>query len=69
MDIMMPHMDGETTLKKLKENKEFDIPVIALTADALSDSNEKYLSLGFIDYLSKPFTKEQIKEKLEKIIK
>ena len=69
MDIMMPHMDGETTLKKLKENKECDIPVIALTADALSDSNEKYLSLGFIDYLSKPFTKEQIKEKLEKIIK
>ena len=67
MDIMMPIMSGTTALEKLKENKDFNTPVIALTADALSDSNEKYLSLGFADYLSKPFTKEQIGEKLDKI--
>ena len=69
MDIMMPKMDGETALKKLQENKEFKTPVIALTADALSDSNEKYISIGFVDYLSKPFTKEQIIEKIDKILK
>ena len=69
MDIMMPNMNGEETIKKLKENKKFTTPVIALTADALSDSNEKYLSFGFVDYLSKPFTREQITEKLDKILK
>ena len=69
MDIMMPKMDGETALKKLKEDKNFKTPVIALTADALSDSNDKYISLGFIDYLSKPFTKDQIIEKIDKILK
>ena len=62
-------MDGETALKKLKEDKNFKTPVIALTADALSDSNDKYISLGFIDYLSKPFTKDQIIEKIDKILK
>lgn len=65
MDIMMPEMNGETTLEKLKENPLFETPVIALTADALAGAREKYLSEGFIDYLAKPFTRDQIKEKLD----
>ena len=36
MDIMMPNMSGETALEKLKENKDFNTPVIALTADAIA---------------------------------
>lgn len=67
MDIMMPNMNGEQALAKLKENPNFNIPVIALTADAVAGAREKYLSEGFIDYISKPFTREQIKEKLDKI--
>jgi CheY-like chemotaxis protein/nitrogen-specific signal transduction histidine kinase len=67
MDIMMPNMNGDKALAKLKENPNFNIPVIALTADALAGAKEKYISLGFVDYLSKPFTKEQIKEKLDLI--
>lgn len=67
MDIMMPEMSGETTLLKLKELPSFNIPVIALTADAVAGAKEKYLSEGFTDYLSKPFTKDQLKEKLNKI--
>lgn len=67
MDIMMPNMSGETTLQKLKENPNFKIPTIALTADALAGAKEKYLSEGFIDYIAKPFSKIQIKEKLDLI--
>ncbi len=69
MDIMMPNMSGETALRLLKENPNFKIPTIALTADAVAGSKEKYLSQGFVDYLAKPFNKEQIKEKLEMIFK
>lgn len=69
MDIMMPNMSGETTLKELQKIDNFKTPVIALTADALTGSKEKYLSEGFIDYIPKPFSKEQIKEKLDKIFK
>ena len=69
MDIMMPIMSGETALLKLKENPHFDIPTIALTADAVSGAKEKYIDSGFVDYLAKPFTKQQIKEKLDLIFK
>ena len=67
MDIMMPNMSGETTLKKLKEIDGFNIPTIALTADAMAGAQEKYISEGFVDYIAKPFSREQIKEKLEVI--
>ena len=69
MDIMMPNMSGETTLQKLKEINGFNTPVIALTADALAGAEAKYKSEGFVDYLAKPFNKEQIKEKLDMIFK
>lgn len=65
MDIMMPEMSGSTALAKLKENPNFKTPVIALTADAVAGAKEKYESEGFIDYISKPFSKDEIKEKLD----
>lgn len=67
MDIMMPNMSGETALLKLKENSNFKTPVIALTADAVAGAKEKYISEGFIDYIAKPFNRDQIKDKLDKI--
>ena len=57
MDIMMPEMSGEDTLKELKKIKDFHTPVIAVTADAIVGTKEKYLNEGFDEYLSKPFTK------------
>ncbi|MCI8460338.1 MAG: response regulator [Bacilli bacterium] len=67
MDIMMPVMSGERAMKELNLMSDFSTPVIALTADAVSGAEEKYISEGFIDYISKPFTKEQIKVKLDKL--
>lgn len=69
MDIMMPNMSGETCLKKLKGNPSFNTPVIALTADAVAGAKERYLSEGFKDYLQKPFSREQMKEKLNNIFR
>ena len=67
MDIMMPIMSGETCIKELKQIPNFKTPVIALTADAVAGSEEKYKSEGFIDYIAKPFSKDQIKEKISNI--
>lgn len=67
MDIMMPIMSGESALMELKKNPVFSTPVIALTADAISGARERYIAIGFSDYIAKPFTKEQIKSKLDKI--
>ena len=68
MDIMMPKMSGDETLKELKKDDSFITPVIALTADALSGCEEKYKNLGFSDYLSKPLKKDELDEKLKKIL-
>lgn len=60
LDDMMPKMSGVTTLKRLKENPNFKIPTIALTANAITGMREKYLNDGFDDYLAKPIEKEQL---------
>ena len=69
MDIMMPGMDGIETLSKLKEINDFDIPVIALTADAIVGQKEKYLAMGFNDYLTKPIDKSELSRILKEILK
>ena len=61
MDDMMPRMSGVETLQKIKvEILQFDIPVIALTANALTGMREKYLADGFNDYLAKPINKDEL---------
>ena len=67
MDIMMPGIGGETALQELKKIEGFATPVIALTADAISGAKEHYMEAGFNDYIAKPFSREQIKEKLDSI--
>lgn len=67
MDIMMPEMNGETALSELKKIEGFNTPVISLTADAIAGAEEKYRQEGFIDYIAKPFTKDQIKIKLDNV--
>lgn len=61
LDIMMPGIDGFETCRRLKANPlTREIPVIFLTA--LSDSNNKVngLSIGAVDYISKPFQSEEV---------
>ncbi len=69
LDQMMPGMDGETTLNKLKEIENFNTPVIALTADAMEGQKEKYLSMGFNDYISKPIDKKELNRVLREYLK
>ena len=71
MDHLMPEMDGIETLKKGKEEGIIDterLPVIALTANAISGSREMFLSEGFTDYLSKPIDVKQLTAMLRKYL-
>ena len=68
LDIMMPNMNGVEVLKKLREEK-VNVPVIALTADAIEGQEEKYISEGFDGYLSKPIDKTKLKVILNKYLK
>ncbi|MBQ7790111.1 MAG: response regulator [Bacilli bacterium] len=64
LDILMPVMGGEETIKHLKSFPNFKTPVIALTADAMSGAEERYKSMGFDGYMAKPFSREMIAKKL-----
>jgi len=68
MDIMMPKMNGVECLRRLKEIPGFDIPVVALTADAIEGQDEKYIQAGFNDYLSKPIDRYQLNRVLNKYL-
>lgn len=68
MDIMMPDMGGVETMHKLKDMETFTAPVIALTADAMDGSREKYMGEGFDEYVSKPINKVILEETLNKCI-
>jgi CheY-like chemotaxis protein len=56
MDINMPVMDGITALAAIRAGQGGDpaIPVIALTASAMSGDRERFLAMGFDDHLGKP---------------
>ncbi len=54
MDIHMPGMSGIETLEAIRASGQVTIPVVALTADAMTGERERLLALGFNDYLSKP---------------
>ena len=69
MDDMMPKMSGVETFKKLKNIEGFDIPVIALTANAIAGMKENYLKVGFNDYISKPIDKKELERVLNTYLK
>ena len=69
MDLRLPDMDGITAYKKLQSiNKVKDIPVIALTANAMDGEAEKALGLGFKDYITKPFDIEKFLNIIDKVL-
>ena len=72
MDINMPIMDGLSATKEIREFEKdlnYNIPIIALTANSIAGDKEKYLSQGMDDYLSKPIEFDILVSILEKYFK
>ncbi len=70
MDIQMPIMDGRTATKVIRESSEFyaAIPIIAMTAHALSEEREKNIACGMNDHVTKPIDTELLFSALTKWI-
>ncbi|MBF0411838.1 MAG: response regulator, partial [Desulfamplus sp.] len=74
MDLQMPVMDGRTSTKEIRSyEKEFgivdEIPIIAMTADAMAGVKEEVLSIGMNDYVTKPIEPSEVFRALVKWIK
>lgn len=71
MDLQMPVMNGfdaAIEIRKLPDSQKASVPIIALTASALTDIREKVFSAGMNDYVSKPFKPEELKSKIVALV-
>ncbi len=69
MDIHMPEMDGMETGKRIRASEDERVkntPMIAMTADAMEKEKKRCFSIGMNDYVSKPFRKEELVDKILK---
>ena len=64
MDDMMPKKSGTETLNEIKADNLYNGPIVVLTANAVAGEREKYLKLGFDEYLAKPIDKNELKRVL-----
>lgn len=61
MDMMMPEMDGYQTIQTIRQNKVYkNLPIISVTAKAMTGDREKCIAAGASDYISKPVDKDQL---------
>ncbi len=61
LDISLPGMDGTEVLQWVRSQEALsDIPVIALTAHAMAGDREKYIAMGFDEYVTKPIVDEDV---------
>ena len=66
MDLQMPVMDGYTASRRIREFNDTDVPIVALTASASLDIQQKVYDFGMTDYLAKPFNPEELFETIYK---
>lgn len=69
MDLQMPLLDGYKATQRIRETLEINIPIIAMTADAMVGVKESVLNAGMSDYLSKPIDCDTLKRILIRWIK
>lgn len=67
MDIQLPFVDGYTATRQIKETRP-DLPVIAQTANAMSDDRNTALQAGCDDYIAKPIDREELSEKIDTLL-
>ena len=69
MDMMMPEMDGYEAIKIIRNTEGIqDVPVIAVTAQAMPEDRQKCLDAGAQDYVSKPINVDILLSSIEKIL-
>ncbi|MCU0450886.1 MAG: ATP-binding protein [Bernardetiaceae bacterium] len=68
MDVQMPEMDGYQATKAIRDELNNPVPIIAMTASALQGDVQKCLAMGMNDFVSKPFDKKVLAEKLARYV-
>ena len=70
-DLQMPVLNGfdaAMEIRKMRDPKKANTPIIALTASALFDIKERVFNSGMNDYVSKPFKPDELREKMQNLV-
>ena len=68
MDIQMPELDGLQTSAAIRENEKASgrhLPIVAMTANAMTSDREHYLAMGMDGYIAKPIRKVELLQTIE----
>lgn len=68
MDIQLPGCDGYTLLEEIRSTDHRSVPVVALTAHAMSGDRERALEAGFDDYITKPIDVRAFPDQIAKVL-
>jgi len=69
LDVMLPHIDGLTLIRRMRENPAFDVPVIMLTARGRETDRISGLDLGADDYITKPFSPAELVSRVKAVLR
>ena len=70
LDIHMPYLDGYEVLQRLRQRPELaDLPMVAVTASAMSGDEERALTAGFTAYLAKPYEIEDVVSLVKRLLR
>ena len=66
MDMQMPEMDGISTTIEIRKNANYDsLPIIAMTANAMTEDKNRCINAGMNDYITKPINPDELFDKLQ----
>lgn len=68
MDIRLPYEDGYTALRKIRQSRLKEIPVIAVTAEASQEQMNKARQAGFNGFLGKPLDPDRFPDQIQRIL-
>ena len=69
MDIQMPEMDGYSATEQIRQALRSDVPIIAMTAHAMSGNKEKCIKAGMSDFITKPLDEDALFDMIQRHIK
>jgi two-component system, OmpR family, response regulator ResD len=69
LDIMLPHIDGTTLIRRMRENPALDVPVIMLSARSQETDRIYGLELGADDYVAKPFSPAELVSRVKAVLR
>lgn len=69
LDVMLPHIDGLTLIRRMRDNPALDVPVIMLTARGRETDRISGLDLGADDYITKPFSPAELVSRVKAVLR